>query len=300
MIRTMTEELMKQSAALPSPTSPPPSTQANVQATTIGQLESQIQDLHFQIDTLQKELLAARTNQTTTANNTSFVDTTSNSTTTTNQEGVIADLRKQLADALAQVDVLKAERNALMELSNQLTAENRKLQLGTDSSLALKQQEGRVAELTHALDEARGHNKALKKELRRWLKREDATSPTSSIAHQTCDTVMSLQAAKRQVEAARATSSFTDTTTTTSTSSPPTTTMSDARLKLKHAKEVLALAGKKVEDLPGGRPMRAPSLVHRETDSQRSVMSKLKELQSKRAEMAQERKKVRNYSIPSS
>ncbi|RHY05395.1 hypothetical protein DYB36_012178, partial [Aphanomyces astaci] len=177
---------------------------ANVQATTIGQLESQIQDLHIQIDTLQKELLAARTNQTTTANNTSFVDTTSNCAIT-NQEGVIADLRKQLADALAQVDVLKAERNALMELSNQLTAENRKLQLGTDSSLALKQ----------------------------------------------------------QVEAARATSSFTDTTTTTSTSSPPTTTMSDARLKLKHAKEVLALAGKKVEDLPGGRPMRAPSLVHR-------------------------------------
>ncbi|ETV81901.1 hypothetical protein H257_05445 [Aphanomyces astaci] len=302
MIRTMTEELMKQSAALPSPTSPPPRSQANVQATTIGQLESQIQDLHVQVDTLQKELLAARTNQTTTANNNTFVDTTANCTTT-NQEGVIADLRKQLADALAQVDVLKAERNALMELSNQLTAENRKLQLGTDSSLALKQQEGRVAELTHALDEARGHNKALKKELRRWLKREDAASPTSSIAapHQTCDTVvMSLQAAKRQVEAARATSSFTDTTTTTSTSSPPTTTMSDARLKLKHAKEVLALAGKKVEDLPGGRPMRAPSLVHRETDSQRSVMSKLKELQSKRAEMAQERKKVRNYSIPSS
>ncbi|RQM23935.1 hypothetical protein B5M09_009954 [Aphanomyces astaci] len=215
--------------------------EANVQATTIGQLESQIQDLHVQVDTLQKELLAARTNQTTTANNNTFVDTTANCTTT-NQEGVIADLRKQLADALAQVDVLKAERNALMELSNQLTAENRKLQLGTDSSLALKQ----------------------------------------------------------QVEAARATSSFTDTTTTTSTSSPPTTTMSDARLKLKHAKEVLALAGKKVEDLPGGRPMRAPSLVHRETDSQRSVMSKLKELQSKRAEMAQERKKVRNYSIPSS
>ncbi|RHZ22743.1 hypothetical protein DYB26_014961, partial [Aphanomyces astaci] len=186
---------------------------ANVQATTIGQLESQIQDLHIQIDTLQKELLAARTNQTTTANNTSFVDTTSNCAIT-KQEGVIADLRKQLADALAQVDVLKAERNALMELSNQLTAENRKLQLGTDSSLALKQ----------------------------------------------------------QVEAARATSSFTDTTTTTSaldggrpsSSRPPsTTTMSDARLKLKHAKEVLALAGKKVEDLPGGRPMRAPSLVHR-------------------------------------
>ncbi|RHZ02528.1 hypothetical protein DYB35_005313 [Aphanomyces astaci] len=247
--------------------------EANVQATTIGQLESQIQNLHVQVDTLQKELLAAKTNQTTTANNPSFVDTTSNSTTTTNQEGVIADLRKQLADALAQVDVLKAERNALMELSNQLTAENRKLQLGTDSSLTVKQQEGRVAELTHALDEARGHNKALKKELRRWLKREDATSPTSSIAHQTCDTVvMSLQAAKRQVEAARATSSFTDTTTTTSaldggrpsSSHPPsTTTMSDARLKLKHAKEVLALAGKKVEDLPGGRPMRAPSLVHR-------------------------------------
>ncbi|RHY53320.1 hypothetical protein DYB30_009943 [Aphanomyces astaci] len=187
--------------------------EANVQATTIGQLESQIQDLHIQIDTLQKELLAARTNQTTTANNTSFVDTTSNCAIT-KQEGVIADLRKQLADALAQVDVLKAERNALMELSNQLTAENRKLQLGTDSSLALKQ----------------------------------------------------------QVEAARATSSFTDTTTTTSaldggrpsSSRPPsTTTMSDARLKLKHAKEVLALAGKKVEDLPGGRPMRAPSLVHR-------------------------------------
>ncbi|RHY40884.1 hypothetical protein DYB34_010935, partial [Aphanomyces astaci] len=149
--------------------------EANVQATTIGQLESQIQNLHVQVDTLQKELLAAKTNQTTTANNPSFVDTTSNSTTTTNQEGVIADLRKQLADALAQVDVLKAERNALMELSNQLTAENRKLQLGTDSSLTVKQQEGRVAELTHALDEARGHNKALKKELRRWLKREDAT-----------------------------------------------------------------------------------------------------------------------------
>ena len=43
---------------------------------------------------------------------------------------------------------------------------------------------------------------------------------------------------------------------------------------------------------------RTPTRVSdRETEGQKNVLKKLKELQSKRAEMVKERKKVRNYSM---
>ncbi|KAG6621959.1 Coiled-coil domain-containing protein 57 [Phytophthora cinnamomi] len=89
------------------------------------------------------------------------------------------------------------------------------------------------------------------------------------------------------------------------------TKVTDARLKLQQAKEMLMLSGKRA---PGGRSraslatfaasaaMGAPTtarLSDRETSSQRSAVKKLKQLQSKRAEMVNERKKVRNYSLAS-
>ncbi|CAK4142077.1 unnamed protein product [Aphanomyces euteiches] len=292
MIRTMTEELMKQTAA------PSPSTTSDATEEKCRQFEAQVAVLQQKVATIQAELQAANTaleekkayilqlemrlrDAGTPVMTVSAADT--------------AEFRRQLDDALAQVEQLKKDRDALMELSNQLTSENRKLQLGTsppsgETSFALKQQEVRIAELTQSLEEYRLHNKALKKELRRWLKRdESASSMHSDMMEQPVKPAFSLEAAKQQ--ARRPVINGND-----MNIPPPQPTLSDARLKLKHAKEVLALAGKKFEEPAGGR-VRAPSLAQRETESQRSVMTKLKELQSKRAEMAEERKKVRNYSV---
>ncbi|GMF50092.1 unnamed protein product [Phytophthora fragariaefolia] len=85
------------------------------------------------------------------------------------------------------------------------------------------------------------------------------------------------------------------------------TKVTDARLKLQQAKEMLMLSGKR-PPVAGSRT----SLVsfaaatattarssERETNSQRSAVKKLKQLQSKRAEMVSERKKVRNYNLTS-
>ncbi|KAE9290928.1 hypothetical protein PF008_g25460 [Phytophthora fragariae] len=89
------------------------------------------------------------------------------------------------------------------------------------------------------------------------------------------------------------------------------TKVTDARLKLQQAKEMLMLSGKRAP-VAGSRASlatfaasaapRAPAttrLSDRETSSQRSAVNKLKALQSKRAEMVNERKKVRNYSLAS-
>ncbi|KAH9144283.1 hypothetical protein AeRB84_011763 [Aphanomyces euteiches] len=295
MIRTMTEELMKQTAA------PSPSTTSDATEEKCRQFEAQVAVLQQKVATIQAELQAANTaleekkayilqlemrlrDAGTPVMTVSAADT--------------AEFRRQLDDALAQVEQLKKDRDALMELSNQLTSENRKLQLGTsppsgETSFALKQQEVRIAELTQSLEEYRLHNKALKKELRRWLKRdESASSMHSDMMEQPVKPAFSLEAAKQQ--ARRPVINGNDMNIL--GASGKETAVFHARLKLKHAKEVLALAGKKFEEPAGGR-VRAPSLAQRETESQRSVMTKLKELQSKRAEMAEERKKVRNYSV---
>ncbi|KAF0694024.1 Aste57867_15064 [Aphanomyces stellatus] len=312
MIRTMTEELMKQTVA-PSPVSPTTGNELEVQLTQAQEKYRQLEmELQLQLREVQAELASAKKeldarNSQIAQLQTQLQQAQAQAPTET------TELRKQLTDAVTQLDLLKKERDSLMELSNQLTSENRKLQrgslaVGDTTSMAFQQQEIRIVELTKALEEYRVHNKALKKELRRWLKRDDSASSSiaSSVAvafdhegNRSADDVkpLSLDAARLEVESARKrTPSFTDST----KDVPVAPTLSDARLKLKHAKEVLALAGKKVDmaEPAGGRP-RAPSLVNKETESQRTVMSKLKELQSKRAEMAEERKKVRNYSISS-
>ncbi|KAL3663951.1 hypothetical protein V7S43_010840 [Phytophthora oleae] len=87
--------------------------------------------------------------------------------------------------------------------------------------------------------------------------------------------------------------------------------VTDARLKLQQAKEMLMLSGKRApvvgpraslstfaaEAATGASS--AARLSDRETTSQRSAVKKLKQLQSKRAEMVNERKKVRNYNLSS-
>ncbi|TMW65974.1 hypothetical protein Poli38472_003739 [Pythium oligandrum] len=75
--------------------------------------------------------------------------------------------------------------------------------------------------------------------------------------------------------------------------------VSDARVRLQQAKEMLLLAGKKAERSTSLASFAsAPAkLSDRETPSQKSAIKRLKELQTKRAEMVQERKKVRNYSM---
>jgi hypothetical protein len=85
--------------------------------------------------------------------------------------------------------------------------------------------------------------------------------------------------------------------------------VTDARLKLQQAKEMLMLSGKRAP-VAGSRASLATfaasaaaggaaRLSDRETTGQRSAVKKLKQLQSKRAEMVSERKKVRNYSLAS-
>ncbi|KAI9998479.1 hypothetical protein PInf_002867 [Phytophthora infestans] len=86
--------------------------------------------------------------------------------------------------------------------------------------------------------------------------------------------------------------------------------VTDARLKLQQAKEMLMLSGKQ-PPVAGSRASlstfatqaatvaTATRVSDRETSSQRSVVKKLKQLQSKRAEMVSERKKVRNYNLAS-
>ncbi|ETV96228.1 hypothetical protein, variant [Aphanomyces invadans] len=143
MIRTMTEELMKQSA-MPSPPPITPSQKDDPAAQqTIRQLEGQVHELQQRVELVQKELQVAIDEKNAAVaklEQITHIDTTNSTEEST---AVITGLRNQLHDALAQVDVLKNERNSLMELSNRLTAENRKLQLGTtapDNSFALKQQ----------------------------------------------------------------------------------------------------------------------------------------------------------------
>ncbi|KAG3022662.1 hypothetical protein JG687_00006270 [Phytophthora cactorum] len=87
--------------------------------------------------------------------------------------------------------------------------------------------------------------------------------------------------------------------------------VTDARLKLQQAKEMLMLSGKRAP-VEGSRASlttfaaqaatgaaTATRVSNRETSSQRSAVKKLKQLQSKRAEMVNERKKVRNYNLAS-
>ncbi|ETK86902.1 hypothetical protein L915_08544 [Phytophthora nicotianae] len=84
--------------------------------------------------------------------------------------------------------------------------------------------------------------------------------------------------------------------------------VTDARLKLQQAKEMLMLSGKR-PPVAGSRASLstfaaqtatgAARVSDRETSSQKSAVKKLKQLQSKRAEMVSERKKVRNYNLSS-
>jgi hypothetical protein len=76
--------------------------------------------------------------------------------------------------------------------------------------------------------------------------------------------------------------------------------VTDARMRLQQAKEMLLLAGKKAErsaSLASAAALVPSRSSERETPSQKSVIKKLKDLQTKRAEMVSDRKKVRNYSM---
>ncbi|EQC40225.1 hypothetical protein SDRG_02873 [Saprolegnia diclina VS20] len=216
---------------------------------------------------------------------------------------------QQLTQALQDIQVLRHERNQLMELSNQLTADLRKQQLQSPVDTT-----ARIADLTQSLEEYRLHNKALKKELRKWLKKGEFTLSAAPVepppARRRSDPIDDDDEYDDEAppdEAGdvstplptRRPSNLASTLFQQAPRPEANSSLSDARLKLKHAKEVLALAGKKVDE---PQKARAASMVvsssQKETPSQRSAMHKLKELQSKRAEMAEERKKVRNYSVP--
>lgn len=87
---------------------------------------------------------------------------------------------------------------------------------------------------------------------------------------------------------------FSETATSASTTTARTEGVSDARLRLQQAKEMLLVSGKKAARSSSAVAARSSD---RETRSQRDAINKMKELQSKRAEMASERKTVRNYSL---
>uniref|UniRef100_K3WZT4 Uncharacterized protein n=1 Tax=Globisporangium ultimum (strain ATCC 200006 / CBS 805.95 / DAOM BR144) TaxID=431595 RepID=K3WZT4_GLOUD len=89
----------------------------------------------------------------------------------------LSDLNRKLASADADIQRLVKERSQLMELSNQLRADLRRLKEGGGSDnlqpkdfAGKKDYENLVAELSRSLEEARLHNKTLKKELRRMVK----------------------------------------------------------------------------------------------------------------------------------
>lgn len=94
-------------------------------------------------------------------------------------EAQISELKRKLRSAHTDIDRLVKERTQLMELSNQLSAEVRKLRDGTAVSQqppgksdfsGKKDYENLISELSRSLEEARLHNKTLKKELRRMVK----------------------------------------------------------------------------------------------------------------------------------
>ncbi|KAG1690657.1 hypothetical protein DVH05_027920 [Phytophthora capsici] len=344
-------------------------------------------------------------------------------------EAQLVDLKRKLDAANADIDRLVRERSQLMELSNQLRADLRRSgaeEAGSRTSTprvefaGKKDYENMIAELTRSLEEARVHNKTLKKELRRMVKvhvqqqqdRDAEDRHTESSASNgegdhtqsesrrrrssTLSMMKSLDPGSVRGSARSNTStsrrSTSEATTTSdldeqllalaqkkrsgarkprsSTQMPPTieenatdsdveadistaedrgvrseddgktarsgdkSTLSkifqsqeadrrdsaasdatsggnssakvtDARLKLQQAKEMLMLSGKRA---PVAGPRASLStfaaetstrLSDRETTSQRSAVKKMKQVQTKRAEMANERKKVRNYNLTS-
>ncbi|CEG44098.1 uncharacterized protein PHALS_14364 [Plasmopara halstedii] len=330
------------------------------------------------------------------------------------QAAQVTDLKRKLEAANSDIDRLVRERSQLMELSNQLRADLRRI--GSESgskpsknrmdSAGERDQESIIADLTQSLDEARIHNKTLKKELRRMVKahvqlqegreiddrgtkikesehipadpekRRSSTlsmmkalnsgssrpkpqasttirlvldrvndevtkkkgsdeevqgpvqnkrSSTQSQIAEACDKPLSNsdhetesnvkasnstgndnegrflenehQSSKRKniIEGQRG--SEKDIVMIGRSSSKVT----DARLKLQQAKEMLLLSGKRAP-VAGSRSTSttlsaATRLSDRETNSQRSAVKKLQQMQSKRAEMATERKNVRNYNL---
>lgn len=96
----------------------------------------------------------------------------------------VSELKRKLVSAENDIQRLIKERSQLMELSNQLRADLRKLKesggggSGNGSELkgpefaGKKDYENLVAELSRSLEESRLHNKTLKKELRRMLKHQ--------------------------------------------------------------------------------------------------------------------------------
>ncbi|OQR83132.1 hypothetical protein ACHHYP_15054 [Achlya hypogyna] len=277
LIRTMTEELMQQTGGA-SPSTPVDVAQVQAEA---DQSRRRIAELEAQLVVVRAELTQAQAALALQTQRAAALE----QELAAQPSGV--DTGASLAQALQDVAVLRSERNQLMELSNQLTAELRKQQLHAPADAT-----ARIADLTQSLEESRLHNKALKKELRRWLKKDDPPSRQSSTAL----TEPRAAALTDDIDDADSRAPMATTLFQTKTE-PPASALSDARRKLQQAKEVLALAGKKVDERP-----RAASVATapKETPSQRSAMAKLKELQSKRAEMAEERKKVRNYSVPGS
>ncbi|KDO21251.1 hypothetical protein SPRG_13550 [Saprolegnia parasitica CBS 223.65] len=308
VIRAMTEEVIKQTAAVSPDSETTDLARQLAQAVAdADRLQARVHELEHsgsatlqaQLSRVQQELLAAQ--QTLDAKNqlierlqkenamlqAARPSTESNATA------------QQLTQALQDIQVLRHERNQLMELSNQLTADLRKQQLQSPVDTT-----ARIADLTQSLEEAaqvaeKGEFtfSAAPLEPPPARRRSDPIDDDDDDDDAPADEVGDVP----QPLPTRRPSSLANTLFQQAPKPDANSSLSDARLKLKHAKEVLALAGKKVDEPSKAR---AASMVvsssQKETPSQRSAMHKLKELQSKRAEMAEERKKVRNYSVPSS
>ncbi|KAK1934616.1 Coiled-coil domain-containing protein 57 [Phytophthora citrophthora] len=344
-------------------------------------------------------------------------------------EAQLADLKRRLEAANADIDRLVRERSQLMELSNQLRADLRRSgseEGGSRTSpprvefAGKKDYENMIAELTRSLEEARVHNKTLKKELRRMVKvhvqqqqdREAEDRHTESSASNgegdhtqsesrrrrssTLSIMKSLDPGSNRGSTRSNTSTSRRSTSEATTKSdldeqllalaqkkrpsarksrsstqmPPTieenatdsdveadvsaaearseddersarsggksalsklfqsqeadrrdsadsnatiggsssAKVTDARLKLQQAKEMLMLSGKRapvtgprasLSTFAAEATRTSSAASDRETTSQRSAVKKMKQLQTKRAEMVNERKKVRNYNLTS-
>lgn len=341
-------------------------------------------------------------------------------------ETQVTSLQQKLDAANSDIERLVRERSQLMELSNQLRADLRRSgsDAGSRSSTprvdfaGKKDYENLIAELTQSLEEARVHNKTLKKELRRMVKlqmhleqergargeetttrthtsrsesttsRDDddqdskrrsstlsmmktldpgstrsagrsssASTRSASSKSDLDDQLLALARNKRPSSRKQSTSSRRttrvpstisehgsdseadvsapdeearpdrrpassadksplerlfqpverrDSGASNSSAGGSSAKVTDARLKLQQAKEMLMLSGKRapgtasLASFAAGTATGTPTLTRlsdRETSSQRSAIKKMKQLQSKRAEMVSERKKVRNYSL---
>nr|CCA21418.1 conserved hypothetical protein [Albugo laibachii Nc14] len=229
----------------------------------------------------------------------------------------VLSLRKSLTAANADIERLAAERIQLMDLSNQLSAEARRhKERSSDASSGLQTEvkdrndyEALIEDLMQSLEECRQHNKILKKELRRMIKIQrqkmgtvhDFSPSMSKSIHENPTSDVPAFSKEARMSNADGNSSPTDfdsclierRESRASHQSHRSQKDGDAR-KLNVCN---SLGGDRNSESTQNAEAREVRMSARATLSQQHMMKKLQQLQSKRAELFNDRTNVRNYNI---